>query len=207
MKWPRTILALSLMVSGTSGCFHDPNLLDSCTLTSACDGSCSTAHCRWNIAGSSDVVYRCDPTTPEPIPVDQPAPCLSVCTNDGLLFDRRIEDFADFTSERQRWRIQTLYGLNCNAVLGLVAGRCERENVLFLNRSEPFFGQAQFYDATTGKFLGLSHGSDTLAVGFWPHPITCIDGVITEVICPGRLEAPYMFHSASPDSCLQDPLP
>ena len=94
-------------------------------------------------------------------------------------------DYDDFGTELAAMRESFLADGFCNVA---IAGECDGGEVLFLHEFFIDSGITRFFDADTGAFIGYESQE-----GFWalfcggrrwyPRPISCRNGVVTEVVC------------------------
>jgi hypothetical protein len=94
-------------------------------------------------------------------------------------------DYEDFATELGAMREMYPEGKSCNVA---IAGECNDGDVLFLHEFFIDSGITRFFDTDTGAFIGYEtqEGFWALFCGgrrFHPRPISCRNGVVTEVVC------------------------
>lgn len=120
-------------------------------------------------------------------------PCRSQCELCGAVCpEQDLSEFPGFDAARVGLAARIVQW-NCDWHFPFAAaGECS-DGRLFLYENGGFVSQANFYDAETRAFLGLTTQTDCIDTlceghGYWPSPIACAGATVVEVLC-GTLTA------------------
>ena len=100
-------------------------------------------------------------------------------------------EYDDYDSELAAWRLGSDEPNGCYQYIRMI-GECNGGKVLFLHEVPLDSSRTIFFEADSGQFLGREDTGSCLDLscvffcqGHWyyPRPIQCQEGVVTEVLC------------------------
>lgn len=108
-------------------------------------------------------------------------------------------DYEDYDTELSKWREESQDPDHYYQHQPRIAGECDGGRMLFLHETIIDWTRTLYFDAETGQFLGYANRGTWVAPlyclgqSYFPRPIRCPDGVVTEVLYSTYYEVGDVF--------------